>query len=367
MRNRLASAGINHSTDETRPVHSARRKMRTSLRKVGTVVGALGAAAAITVAGVGVASADPANANAVKIAGTGSDTTQYIMDAIVAAYDKAPAHASTYVGSWDATGSATVNVKPSQGAACNIARPFGSGAGVTALRSSIAAGDGCLDFARSSAGKATDGSQSDLSFYQFARDAVSWVTFPSAVTPANLTTAQLTGIYNCTITDWGQVGGTAGKPILPYLPQSTSGTRKFFLGAIGVTSPGPCVNTLNNTLNENDGGAIAASAGANKNLVVAPFSVAQYLSDSRHLSPDIRGGFVLKKINGKAPTVKAKNQVVLNAGFTPAFVRLVYNVTSNSAPATVTNLFKTGGFVCSQRALILKWGFGAINNCGVKS
>jgi ABC-type phosphate transport system substrate-binding protein len=340
--------------------------MRTSRRKVGTVMGALGAAAAVTVAGVGVASADPANANAVKIAGTGSDTTQFIMDAIVAAYDKAPAHASTYVGSWDATGSATVNVKPSKGAACNITRPFGSGAGITALQSSLAAGDGCLDFARSSAGKATDGSQNNLSFYQFARDAVSWVSFPGGPTPANLTTAQLQGIYNCTITDWSQVGGKAGT-ILPYLPQSTSGTRKFFLGAIGVTSPGPCVNTLNNTLNENDGNAIAASAGANKNRAIAPFSVAQFLSDSRHLSPDIRGGAVLKKINGKAPTVKAKKQVVLNAGFSSSFVRLVYNVTSASAPATVTNLFKTGGFVCSQRALILKWGFGAINNCGVKS
>jgi ABC-type phosphate transport system substrate-binding protein len=336
--------------------------MRTSLRKVGTVVGALGAAAAITVAGVGVASADPANANAVKIAGTGSDTTQFIMDAIVAAYDKAPAHASTYIGSWDATGSATVNVKPSKGAACNIARPFGSGAGITALRSSIAAGDGCLDFARSSAGKATDGSQSDLSFYQFARDAVSWVTFAGGPTPATLTTAQIQGIYNCTITNWNQVGGKTGN-ILPYLPQSTSGTRKFFLGAIGVTSPGPCVNTLNNTLNENDGNAIAASAGANKNLVIAPFSVAQWLSDSKHLSPDIRGGAVLRKINGTAPTSLG----VLNAKFTPAFVRLVYNVTSSTAPATVTNLFKTGGFVCSQGALIRKWGFGTIKNCGVKS
>jgi ABC-type phosphate transport system substrate-binding protein len=337
--------------------------MRTSLRKVGTVVGALGAAAAITVAGVGVASADPANANAVKIAGTGSDTTQFIMDAIAGAYNKA--HPTAEIGSWDATGSATVNVKPSDAKGCTIARPFGSGAGVTALRSSIAAGDGCLDFARSSAGKATDGSQSDLSFYQFARDAVSWVTFPGGPTPASLTTLQLQGIYNCTITNWNQVGGGSGN-ILPYLPQSTSGTRKFFLGAIGVTSPGPCVYTVNNTLNENDGGAIAASAGANKNLVVAPFSVAQFLSDSRHLSPDIRAGFVLKKINGTSPTVKTKKQLVLNAGFTPAFVRLVYNVTSNTR-SDLAPIFGTGGFVCSQRALILKWGFGAINNCGVKS
>lgn len=340
--------------------------MRTSLRKVGTVVGALGAAAAVTVAGVGVASADPATPSKVKIAGTGSDTTQFVMDAIVAAYDKSSTHASTYVGSWDATGSATVNVKPSDPNGCTIARPFGSGAGITALQSSIAAGNGCLDFARSSAGKATDGSQNNLSFYQFARDAVDWVTFSGGPAPASLSATQLQGIYNCTITDWSQVGGGSGA-ILPYLPQSTSGTRKFFLGAIGVTTPGPCVNTLNNTLNENDGNAIAASAGANKTRAIAPFSVAQFLSDSRHLSPDIRGGAVLKKIDGKSPTVKTKKQLVLNAGFAPAFVRLVYNVTSNTAPASVTNLFKAGGFVCSQRALILKWGFGAIKNCGVKS
>ena len=192
------------------------------------------------------------------------------------------------------------------------------------------------------------------------------MTFPSAVTPASLSAAQLGGIYNCTITNWSQVGGQ-NQPIKPYLPQSTSGTRKFFLGAIGVTSPGPCVNTLNNTLNENDATAIAASAGAQQNLTIAPFSIAQFLSDSRKISPDLRAGFTLKKIDNKAPTVTTKKQAVLNAGFSASFLRLVYNVTSNTAPSSLTSIFSTGGFVCSQKALILKWGFGTIGSCGVKS
>ena len=46
----------------------------------------------------------------------------------------------------------------------------------------------------------------------------------STLAPANLTRAQLQGIYNCTFTNWNQVGGSNGQ-IERYWPQSGSGTR----------------------------------------------------------------------------------------------------------------------------------------------
>ena len=54
-------------------------------------------------------------------------------------------------------------------------------------------------------GAVGDGS-ANLVFNAFALDAVSWST-PSIYAPATMTKAQLQGIYNCTFTDWGQVGG----------------------------------------------------------------------------------------------------------------------------------------------------------------
>ena len=48
-----------------------------------------------------------------------------------------------------------------------------------------------------------------------------------------LTTAQLKDIFECTITDWSEVGGQAG-PIHVYLPPASAATLTFFLQAIGT-------------------------------------------------------------------------------------------------------------------------------------
>ena len=75
-------------------------------------------------------------------------------------------------------------------------------------------------------------------YYAFALDAVSWAS-PSLQAPATLTLVQLQGIYNCTFTDWAQVGGGSG-PIQRYFTQVGSGTGSFFqsdlLGGFDPTS-----------------------------------------------------------------------------------------------------------------------------------
>src|SRR5262249_17386547 len=62
---------------------------------------------------------------------------------------------------------------------------------------------------------------------------------------AQLTQAQLQGIYNCVYTDWSQVGGAPG-PIQRVLPQSGSGSLNTFLAQVlnvsatsGLTTSGP--------------------------------------------------------------------------------------------------------------------------------
>ena len=111
---------------------------------------------------------------------------------------------------------------PSPAAA--IARPNGANAGVTAIllnqKSTVRQRrhSYCVDFVRSSRAKGTAAGEANLTFYAQSRDAVSYATIGNAYAPTTpLTTAQLKDIFECTDTDWSQVGGQAGA-IHVYLP-----------------------------------------------------------------------------------------------------------------------------------------------------
>src|SRR5437763_15747741 len=122
----------------------------TKIAAAGVVAAALGTAAS------GAALADPpagVTPAPSDIVGVGSDTTQGVLNHVADAYNgQAPAPVQK-VYSWDATGSATITPK----LGCStINRPSGSSAGIGALKadSSIPS---CVDFARSSRSKKTDG------------------------------------------------------------------------------------------------------------------------------------------------------------------------------------------------------------------
>ena len=138
-----------------------------------------------------------------------------------------------------------------------IATPNGSGAGRNALRDYVTSTKrysggvevlntdpgyptatpvtGCVDIARSSSFSSGSPAATKGQYYAFALDAVSWAS-PSSKAPATLSMANLKKIYDCTYTDWSQVGGTAG-PIQRYLPQSSSGTRSYFItDLLGLSS-----------------------------------------------------------------------------------------------------------------------------------
>jgi ABC-type phosphate transport system substrate-binding protein len=136
-----------------------------------------------------------------------------------------------------------------------VLRPNGTGAGAAAL---LADGSAHLiTYSRASACQGpTAGCGSLTAAYDsitVGNDPLAMLTGTTTNAPA-LSTAQLTAIYSCTDTTWTQVGGSSATTIIPILPQIGSGTRKAFLAAISVTTPGSCVVNAE----ENDPTAIAA-------------------------------------------------------------------------------------------------------------
>jgi ABC-type phosphate transport system substrate-binding protein len=284
----------------------------------------------------------------------GSDTIQDVMGAIANNYnassqstaDNATVHNSLAVNAgvttvpgdnvcasftYDAT------VLPPGSPAPNQA-PNGSGAGITALQNQ-ARGNGCTDVARSSRGPNGTTDNPNDQFFAFAKDAVTWSGFTGGNQPANLTQAQLQGIYECTnagdptITNWNQVGGGNGT-IVRYLPQKGSGTLSFFeTKVLGLTSAQQGViddsscNTAPVRIEENHGNEVAGGDQAN---AVFPYSFAVWTAQHNGVVTDARGGAILKSINGVAPSA-----TTINATVNPFLGRRwVYNVlapTLNSA------------------------------------
>src|SRR5581483_1506722 len=163
------------------------------------------------------------------------DTVQFLLDQFSRDYNKANPGAATLLYSWDPADPVTGKTggKIVTKAGCKpVARPDGSSAGVSALEkdASDPAGPGalCVDFAGSSrAPESTDPActTGGVCFLPVAGDAVTWATRDAASggtdAPASLTPAQLMGIYQCSITNWDEVGGQ-NAPIEPFLPQTSS-------------------------------------------------------------------------------------------------------------------------------------------------
>jgi ABC-type phosphate transport system substrate-binding protein len=319
-------------------------------------------AVSITLALGGQALADPPSGVVPKstdIVGVGSDATQYVTDAIAAAYDKAHT-TGPKVYSWDAVGSSPITTKAG---ATPITRPAGGSAGVAAL---LADTTGAIDFARTTSPKKTDGSQNSLTFFAFARDGVTWAAVPSTQTPANLTAAQLASIYTCQTTNWKQISSKLpSATIHPYLPASTFALRTFFEGALGITDAqiGSCVGTL---AEQSNGKLIKGDKSA-----LEPYSISNFLAQTKKVVPNNTGGLTLRQINSTAPTAVKSGVKIINPAFTATFLRLVYNVVKNTEVAsnpTINALFASNGYVCKQTTIIKKYGLGTLGAaCGATS
>jgi ABC-type phosphate transport system substrate-binding protein len=122
------------------------------------------------------------------------------------------------------------------------ATPTGSSAGVDALRGApFNQYNPTIDYARSSSGGDAN-RLAQLTYWGYARDAIAVVTFGSAHTNLCVSQAELSAIWNLTITNWNQLHDCTGAaypsaPIIPWSMNTSSGTYATFKAYIAPIDP----------------------------------------------------------------------------------------------------------------------------------
>jgi ABC-type phosphate transport system substrate-binding protein len=401
---------------------------------------AMGAVAATATAlAVAPALADPVNSHyrsitpqPYDVVGAGSATTQNMVNALSVAYNKTVRrHNSShpFILSWDATPPHNPNLLTQQihtkaGCPKNL-RPDGSSNGIKDMGSyGTVKYRGktypCINFARSSRPRSTTdpaNGPGGVSFVILAKDAVTYATTAVTNVPNNLTTAQLTEIFGCSIpagngflaNTWGALLGAGAKDPTgspaPVLPQAGSGTLSFFAGDLGVATTEPTCGPAaalpaTQDPEENEGVANIfrvgnVSTGAPNPNVLYPFSIGSYIAQEfhspkpghkvgkgqNHFGNDFRGVLKLDELNGTQPTVtvgKAKF-VTINPKFSALFQRYVYDVVPYSTdkthiPAGLEKWFDSAtvkgaphGYFCQkgQNSIIENYGFLPTPFCGL--
>jgi phosphate transport system substrate-binding protein len=354
----------------------------------------------------------------------GSDTTQDVMDELAEQYNadggynpdpdsnhnvraivNAPDPGHT-VPSDGVTSCPTRTYRTPTSVAGEVVRPNGSSAGRNALLLSVQAGDGCIDIARSSGpprpvGTVPGTDLASFEYYAFGLDALG-ITTASSHIPAdrNITLNEVRGIFNCTITNWSQLGGTAG-PIERYWPQSGAGTFQSAVAMIGF-DPNTITSCPITTTQENTG--LVIHNNGDEETAVVPYSVANWVAMSRGTQTDERFGQAyfdlddtseptlgfespVRQVGGvfeaRTPTASdpngpiAEGNVSLNDP-TPAYpaVRYVWNVIDNTTgPNGYTAAKRFVGFdnaaspaitspLCSgdKASTIVDFGFGPLDD-----
>jgi ABC-type phosphate transport system substrate-binding protein len=336
------------------------------------------------------------------VVGVGSDTTQNYYDQLSADFNASHTTSGTQLYYFDATNPITgamgdtivTKHTATDSTTCSVPRPDGASAGIIDLiNTKTLSGHPCIDFAGNTRARSSS-DPTTISFITLAGDAITYTTQPGTNAPPNLTAADLTGIYNCTITSWKQIPGNSGgssATIAAMLPQSASGMRKVFLSALGLTAPGSCVSTSStvqgaagngdNTLQQNEG--VAPSLNTNKANVIFPYTVAKYLAERfhsascgtvsqcfsapTHCTPsasqnlfgcNIHGTLALNPITEPGGTVSnpttpfpPTKQSTINPGFDSTFTYPISEVVSapqGTIPASLAPLFGPTGFTCTN-------------------
>lgn len=302
------------------------------VRPIGTglLAGVVATASALVLT-AGPATADPSPTfvpTAADVVGVGSDTTQISMNALADGFQGVPGYndragATVRLASFDATGSAQVTLREG---ATPVNRPNGSTAGKNLLRGSGNNPD--VDFARSSSRLSDPEVQDGLFAFPFALDVLQMAVKPGGNAPSTLTKAQIVGIYKGDITNWSEVGGTAGT-IVPLIPQSGSGTRSFFEGELRAANGGTPVTlgaAVKNT-QEHDPTDIVADPNA-----IAPYSVGRAA-----LSGD------LQLVGGEFSARRAVYNVVRQADVEKPEIQEIFGTSGFLCSADARSLIEAGG------------------------
>jgi phosphate transport system substrate-binding protein len=276
--------------------------------------------------------------------------------------------------------------------------PNGSTAGRDALKAEVLANSGCVDIARSSApprpvGTGAGQDPATFEYYAFALDAVGYSTASTAAPAGGLTLAQLRGIYNCTFTNWNQVGG-ANQPIERYNAQPGSGTRAFFQNDVlgfdpNLFSSGSCPLPVD--AQENQGLTIQANGDLQSGIM--PYSGANWVAMANGAITDQRAGQTIRNLDGKNitflngstwapatpqitgdPNAPVQESNVRLVDPTPAYVgvRFVFNVTASNGDSYQSALRYIGfdnvtdgstSPLCSgdKASILTNFGFGPLD------
>jgi len=262
------------------------------------------------------AHADPVSPSYVAV---GSDTLEASMNALTNGSNatgstvRVKANGSA-IGNFDAFGSAKIQTKST---GPFFVRPAGSGNGVNALIASIRGTGfngtditGQVDIARSSSSAgANANANGNLVYVPYGRDAITYVYKPVAgheADLASLTTAQLAGLYNGTIT---MIGSTT---VNVMIPQSGSGTRKTWLADLGVSTDGTCSLAVctSSTTPENDASQLTVAGS------IIPFATSNWIAQANgYQTTTITGGQLLGTIDGNAAATGTAGNLVPGTAF----------------------------------------------------
>jgi ABC-type phosphate transport system substrate-binding protein len=407
------------------------------VRILKTMVAAGAIAAATTALAVAPASAEPINPltgkivtpAAFDIVGVGSQSISYVVGQLTFNYDKgvgrkhSPTNPFNY--SWDAVPPSNLNntsqmIVVKQGCTKNL-RPNGSGAGIKALTSYGSTHYTfkgkkhvvpCIDYARSSRPRGASDppfAKGGVAFVTLAGDAVTYATTKGSNAPNNLSKAQLTQIFGCSVAaahgfkagTWGALLGAKAKnptqKIDPILPQAGSGTLSFFATtALGLSSTNEplCGKAGKITIprlqpEENEGLNHLFKLGNGKPdpNVLYPYSIGAYLSQLQNSAKcgtkptktqnkfgcNQTGVLVLNGISGTKPSVGPKGHMVTNPAWlrTP-FHRFLFDVvnwapTADHIPGYLEKFFGRRGYFCKQPAVLKAYGFEPTVACGATS
>jgi ABC-type phosphate transport system substrate-binding protein len=325
--------------------------------RVNKTVGAV-AAAGLAMVAIGAtmapASADPVGAPTYRaLPGVGSDTTYNVMNGLsevvtiggvkqIASYDPIPA-------------SSLITPKnPATNPNCqNLVRPNGSSAGRSALLNALTPGNAifdCYNWGRSSSLNlaAVPSATGGLTYIPFGEDAFTYAVAKDSGIPRDLSLDDVKSIYRC------EVPG-----IQPYIPQSGSGTRQYWLQQMGiteaqVTSTFTCIKDVKQgaIVQEHDGRVLT------KDNEIAPYSIANYVAQGAGVQADLRGIADLGNMDGKVATV-SNSDVTLK--------RLIYNMvpTTKLATSPWSDVFVgSNSLICQNSATVAKFGFGPTAECG---
>jgi ABC-type phosphate transport system substrate-binding protein len=325
--------------------------MKLRINKTVGAVAAAGLAMVAVGATMNPAFADPTGAPTLRaLPGVGSDTTYNVMNGLsevvqiggvkqLASYDPIPS---------------TSLISPTSAANCqNLTRPNGSSAGRTALLNSLTPGNainGCYAWGRSSSlnlapvAAATGG----LTYVPFGVDAFSYAVAKDSDIPRDLSLDDVKAIYRC------EVDG-----LQPYIPQSGSGTRQYWLQQMGITEA-QVANTYTCIKDTKNGSIVQEHDGRvlTKNNEIAPYSIANYVAQGAGVQADLRGIADLANMDGKT---------ALAAGADVTLKRDVYNMVPTTKLGTApwsTVFVGSNSLICQNTSTITKYGYAPAANCG---